>query len=94
MSRRLWVQILGPSTGWKKFSHIFVLKIVLFVCKDKNKQKEAVDGPLKIFYAKGGFVFTPPFKVVRNWSPKLSGPTSEPEAESPIRLSTRLAADK
>ena len=30
-----------------QFPHIFVVKIVMFVWKDENKQKEAGDGPLK-----------------------------------------------
>ena len=31
------------------FSHLFVVRIVTFLSKDKNKQKEAEDGPLKHF---------------------------------------------
>ena len=29
------------------FSHIFVVKTAMFVCKDENKRKEAGDGPFK-----------------------------------------------
>ena len=29
------------------FSHLFVVNIVMSVCLDENKQKEAEDGPFK-----------------------------------------------
>ena len=32
------------------FSHIFVLKIVMFLKKDENEQKEARHAPLNFFY--------------------------------------------
>ena len=32
------------------FSHLFVVKIVMFVLKDENKQKDAGDSPLKNFF--------------------------------------------
>ena len=35
----------GDSNSWMDiFSYLFVVKIVMFVRKDKNKQKEAGDG--------------------------------------------------
>ena len=44
MYRRLWVRIPALHTGWT-FSHLFGVKIVMFLCrKDGNKQKEAGNG--------------------------------------------------
>ena len=45
MFQRSWVRIPAPYTGWTFFSHVFVVKIVMFVRKDENKRKEAGDGP-------------------------------------------------
>ena len=36
---RSWVQIPAPYTGWTFYSHIFVVKIVMFVWKGENKWK-------------------------------------------------------
>ena len=45
MFRRSWVQIPATYTGWT-FSHMFVVKIVMFQ-KTKIKEKEAGDGLFK-----------------------------------------------
>ena len=39
MFQRSWVQIPVPYTGWTVFSHLFVVKNVLFVRRDENKRK-------------------------------------------------------
>ena len=40
MFQRLWIRILAPETGWTLyFSHWFVVKIVLFVWKDRKNWK-------------------------------------------------------
>ena len=44
MSWRSWVRIPAPYTGWTFFTFI-CCKIVMFVWKDENKQKEAGFGP-------------------------------------------------
>ena len=43
MFRRSWVQIPATYTGWT-FSHMFVVKIVMFQ-KTKINEKEAGNGP-------------------------------------------------
>ena len=47
--RRLLLLVVGlnPSTVyWMDiFSHLFVIKLVMCLSKDENKQKEAKDGP-------------------------------------------------
>ena len=40
MFQKSWVQIQAPYTGWT-FSHLFVVKNVMFVWKDKNKHKKS-----------------------------------------------------
>ena len=40
----LWVQIPATYTGWTFFTFI-CCKVVMFVWRDKNKQKKAEDGP-------------------------------------------------
>ena len=40
MFRRLWVRIPGPYSGWT-FSHLLVIKFVVFVWKDAKNEKEA-----------------------------------------------------
>ena len=45
--QKLWVQIPAHYAGWT-FSHfVVVVRIGMFVWKDKNKQKETEDGPFK-----------------------------------------------
>ena len=43
--RRSWVRISASYTGWT-FSHLFVVKIVLFVWKDENKRKKSREWPI------------------------------------------------
>ena len=45
MFGRLWVLIPAPYTGWT-FSHLFVVKIVMFVRKDENKQRRGRGRPI------------------------------------------------
>ena len=45
--RRSWVRIPAPYTdGRKKYSHIFVVRIVMFVWKDENKRKRGRGWPI------------------------------------------------
>ena len=46
MLKRLWVQIQALETEW---THNFLQKLHCLFEKTKNKQKEAVDAPLKTF---------------------------------------------
>ena len=50
MFRRSWVRIPAPDTGHNMFSHIFAVRIVIFVSKEYI---EAEDGP---FLKKGGAI--------------------------------------
>ena len=44
---RSWVWIPAPYTGWTwHFSHLFALKFLLFVWKDKNKWKRGRGWPI------------------------------------------------
>ena len=43
--RRLWVRILAPYTGWTFFTHLFVVKTVMFVWKHENKWKRGRGWP-------------------------------------------------
>ena len=45
MFQRSWVQIPAPYTRWT-FSHLFVVKIVMCVWKDKNKWKRVQYWPI------------------------------------------------
>ena len=40
MFQRSWVRIPAPHTRWT-FSHLFVVKVLMFVWKDKNKWKRS-----------------------------------------------------
>ena len=50
-SKKSWVRILVPDTGWAFFSHLFVVKIVMCVWKDDNKWKGGRGWPI-IFFKK------------------------------------------
>ena len=45
VGREPWSSGYGRRLVFQTFSHLFVIRIVMFVWKDENKQKEAEDGP-------------------------------------------------
>ena len=72
MFQKSWVQIQAPYTGWT-FSHLFVVKNVMFVWKDKNKHKKS-PGMAHIFKNKKSVWWPHPFTLngkSENRSPTL-----------------------